>query len=117
MRPLSLVSLLVACAGCTIRVPHPDLKVALTRAVAAVHREREKTARAETTEREKKAREDERTKVLNERRESEGPLDRGSAASGTQKVDWLNISAEEFARLDAVKTADRRARAAGLVRR
>ena len=92
-------------------------RTALGRAVAAVHKDRATKAETSVTEREKKAREDERTKVLNERRESEGPLDRGSAASGTQKVDWLNISAEEFARLDAVKTADRRARAAGLVRR
>ena len=92
-------------------------RTALGRAVAAVHKDRAAKAEMSVSEREKKAREDERTKMLNESREKEGPIDRGQPASGTTKIDWLNLTPEEFARLDAAKTAERRARAAGAGRR
>ena len=55
-----------------------DLRVALTRAVATVLREREKTARAQSGDREKKAREEERAKLRNETRQSEGKVDRSA---------------------------------------
>ena len=92
-------------------------RTAFGRAVAAVHRDRATKAEGSVADREKKAREDERTKILNESREKEGPLDRGQPASTTQKIDWLNLPSEEFARLDAAKTAERRARASGAGRR
>lgn len=92
-------------------------RTALGRAVAAVHKDRAAKAEMTFAEREKKAREDERTRILNEGREKEGPIDRGQPASATTKIDWANLTPEEFARLDAAKTAERRARAAGIGRR
>lgn len=78
-----------------------DLKVALTRAVAAVHKEREQTARTESAEREKKAREDERTKLRNEKRQSEGPVDKGTPASPVRSKHPLEMTEEELRTLIA----------------
>ena len=82
-----------------------DLRVALTRAVAAVHREREKTARSESAEREKKAREEERAKLRNETRQSEGKVDRStpaaSARSGGKGV--LHMTPEEWEAFKATR--------------
>ena len=84
-------------------------RTALGRSVAAVHKDRATKSEVGSAEREKKAREDERTKVLNERRGDSGPIDRGQPASSGTKKDWANISAEQFKRADAGKDAERKA--------
>lgn len=75
-----------------------DLKVALTRAVAAVHREREKTARAESADREKRAREEERARARNEKRQEEGKVVVGTPASsaGPRPKNLLSMTPEEW---------------------
>ena len=85
-------------------------RTALGRAIAAVHKDLAVKSESSASEREKKAREDERTKVQNERRESDGPVDRGQPASSNQKVDWANLSPEEFALKEAAYDAERKAR-------
>lgn len=59
-----------------------DLRVALTRAIAQVHKEREKAAKADTSKLVEKAREEERAKARNANREAEGKIDKGTAAAG-----------------------------------
>ena len=80
-----------------------DLKVAMTRAVADVHKEQTKKARSESAEREKKAREEERAKLRNETRQAEGKIDKGavSGKSSGQPKNWLAASPEEWEALQA----------------
>jgi len=73
-----------------------DLKVALTRAIAKVHSERAKQARAESVEKEKKAREEERAKLRNENRQQEGKVDKGTPASTNTPKNFLQMSDQEF---------------------
>lgn len=84
-------------------------RTALGRSIAAVHKDRAVRSESTVSEREKKAREDERNKILNEKREKDGPVDRGLPTS-TGKVDYLHMSDEEFARIEAAKDAERKAR-------
>jgi len=80
-----------------------DLRIAMTRAVADVHKEQVKKARSEAGDREKKAREEERAKLRNENRQAEGKIDKGAAAgksAGTPK-NWLAASQEEWDALQA----------------
>ena len=85
-------------------------RLTLGRAIAEVHKTKARTAEASFAEREKKAREDERTRLRNEQRETEGVVDRGAGASSGAKKDWLSMSPEEFAKIDAAKEAERSAR-------
>lgn len=85
-------------------------RLVLGRAIAEVHKTKAKQAEGTYAEREKKAREDERTKLRNEQRETEGVVDRGAGASSGAKKDWLSMSPEEFAKFDAAKEAERSAR-------
>ena len=70
-----------------------DWKIALTRAVAKVRGEEAKTAKAESSEREKKAREEGRAIQRNEKRQADGPVDRGTPAS-TAGRNILTMSTE-----------------------
>ncbi len=85
-------------------------RLTLGRAIAEVHKAKAKQSEGTFAEREKKAREDERTKIRNEQRETEGIVDRGAGASSGAKKDWLAMSPEEFAKFDAAKEAERSAR-------
>lgn len=80
-----------------------DLKVALTRAVAAVHREREKSARTESAEQVKKAREEERAKLRNEKRQEDGKVDKGVAAPTSAQARPKNLMALSKEEWDALK--------------
>lgn len=88
---------------------YDDWDKALVRAVADIHKdERNKTA-AEVKAQIDKAREEERAKLRNEQRASDGPVDKGQPSSN-KKIDWLNLSDEEFKRLEAEKDAERQRR-------
>ncbi len=80
-------------------------RLVLGRAIAEVHKTKAKQAEGTYAEREKKAREDERSKFRNEQRETEGIVDRGAGASSGAKTDWVNMPAEEFATREAAKDA------------
>lgn len=82
-----------------------DLRVALTRAVADVHKDAAKKAKSESADREKKAREDERAKLRNEKRQEDGKIDKGTVAgkaSGPAKS-ALYLSQEEWEALKIQK--------------
>lgn len=81
-----------------------DLRVALTRAIAKVRTEEAKKAKADSADREKKAREEERAKLRNEKRQEEGKVDRGTPAAGQSK-NFLTMSSEE---LEAFEKSRRR---------
>ena len=85
-------------------------RTAFGRAVAEVRKDEAKKAGASVADEVKKAREDERTKVLNEHREKEGPIDRAQPASSNGKTDYLAMTDEEFKRVEAAKDAERKAR-------
>ena len=80
-----------------------DLRVALTRAVADVHKDAAKKARSESAEREKKAREDERTKLRNEKRQEDGKIDKGGAASAGRPKSFLDMPKEEWEAFKATR--------------
>ena len=84
-----------------------DLRVALARATGQTHAAKAKVVAAESAEREKMAREDERTKSRNETRQAEGKVDRGSApaAASPTKKNFLEYTSEEW---DAFKTTRQR---------
>lgn len=71
-----------------------DWKVALGHAIADYHKAEAKRAKDESADRERKAREEERTKLRNEQRKEEGPVDRGAPASSGLK-DWSKATEEE----------------------
>lgn len=81
-----------------------DLRVAMTRAVADVHKEQAKKARSESAERENKAREEERAKLRNEQRQGDGKVDKATPAtparSGMPK-NVLSMSPEEWEKFKA----------------
>ena len=77
-----------------------DLKVALTRSVAKVRTEQAKKASADSADQVKKAREEERAKVRNDNRQTEGKVDRGTPTS-TSRKDFLTMSNEEWAAFNA----------------
>ena len=82
-----------------------DLRVALTRAVADVHKDAAKKAKSESADREKKAREDERAKLRNEKRQEDGKIDKGTVAgkaTGTPK-NLMALSPEEWETLKLQK--------------
>ena len=85
---------------------YDDWDKALLHAVADVHRDASKQATAEAKTLADKAREDERTKLRNEQRASDGLLDKGTPAS-TAKFDSRTATAEEFKAYDDAKTAAR----------
>jgi hypothetical protein len=81
-----------------------DLRVALTRAIAQVHKEREKAAKADSAKAVERAREEERAKARNDKRDADGKIDRGTHAAASAKPavrNWLSASNEEW---EALKT-------------
>lgn len=78
-----------------------DLKVALARSVGRVNADKAKKATADAGEREKKAREEERTKLRNEKRQEEGRVDKGTPASAAQSKSILTMSEEEWTSFNA----------------
>lgn len=87
-----------------------DLDKALMRAVVEVHKSERQRTEAEIKSAIEKAREEERAKLRNEQRAAEGKVDKGTPASTSSKIDWANLSEEEFKALDAQRTAERLAR-------
>lgn len=79
-----------------------DLRVALTRSIARVHAERAKTARADSATAVVKAREEERAKLRNETRQSEGKVDKGNPASNSSKS-ILQMSDTEWKAFQATR--------------
>lgn len=85
---------------------YADWDNALIRAVAEVHKAEAKRVADEAKSAVDKAREEERVKLRNEQRASEGKLDKGQPAS-TSKVDFATMSDEEFKAYDAQLTEQR----------
>lgn len=86
-----------------------DWDKAVYKAVADIHKDERNTTASEVKAQIEKAREEERAKLRNEQRQSDGPVDKGQPSS-TKKTDWLNMSGEEFKRLEAEKDAERQRR-------
>ena len=79
-----------------------DWKIALTRAVAQVHKQRAEESEKKAKEREDKAREDERNKLKNEKRSGLGPLDGGGTPGGKgflKMIEGMDPSSPEFQRI------------------
>lgn len=76
-----------------------DWKVALTRAVADVRKNEAKTARDDASKAAERAREDERAKARNVKRQAAGPIDNGAVGSVSQK----SVADMTDAEFDAVK--------------
>lgn len=85
---------------------YADWDNALIRAVADVRKDEAKKATLTVKEQVEKAREEERAKLRNEQRSTEGKLDKGSPAAAG-KVDYASMSDAEFIALEAEKTAER----------
>ena len=80
-----------------------DLRAALGRAVGKVHAARAKAEAASVADREKKAREDERAKLRNEKRQEEGKVDKGTPASASPNSgkNILSMTPEEWTAFNA----------------
>lgn len=81
----------------------------LTKAIDLYRKGEVKKAAAGVTEREQKAREDERAKLRNETRVSEGKVDKG-APTGAVKRDWLAMPDKDFDAIEVQREAERRQR-------
>ena len=82
-------------------------RTAFGRSIAAVHKDRASNSERSITEREKKAREDERNKILNEKREKDGPIDKGQPASSAKK-NVMDMSDDEWKAYEAARDAERK---------
>ena len=87
-------------------------RTALGRSIGAVHKERAAGNEKSVTDREKKAREDERNKILNEKREKDGPIDKGQPASSAKK-NVMDMSDDEWRTYEAARDAERKAQRIG----
>jgi hypothetical protein len=83
-----------------------DWKAALSRAVADVRKAEAKVAIEKAKTAAEQAREDERNRIKNERRTTQGPTDQGVAASVSRKP-YMDMTDEEFAADSAKKKAER----------
>jgi hypothetical protein len=86
-----------------------DWDIALTRAIADVHRDERRKAAEENKTVAEKTREEERNKVKNEKRQTEGKTDTGSPASGAPK-DW-NAASDAEVLAEGKRNKDRHIRA------
>lgn len=89
---------------------YDDWDKALLKAVADIHKDEKTKTAAEVKAAIEKAREEERARLRNEQRQSDGPVDKGQPSSTNKKIDWLNLSDEEFRRLEAERDAERHRR-------
>lgn len=92
-----------------------DWKAALNRAVAEVRKDEVKKAREEAKTAEQRARDDERAKVRNEKRESAGTTSEGVVGSvGKKKIE--NMTEAEFDAYDKQREEERNRRRMAMIR-
>ncbi len=89
---------------------YADWDTGLVRAVAEVHKARAKALADEQKGLSDKVREEERAKLRNEQRTSEGAVDKGAPASNGQKKAVWDMSEEEFKTYDAQRDQERKLR-------
>lgn len=85
---------------------YADWDVALGLSIAEVHRDEARKASLSVKEQVDKAREEERAKLRNEQRSTDGKVDKGTPAAAG-RIDYATISDEEFTRLEDERKADR----------
>ena len=70
--------------------------MALARAVSDIHKDEAKKAQAAVKDVADKTREEERAKLLNQKRQDQGPIDKGTPASAGRPKSYLEMSEEEW---------------------